>query len=180
MTESHQTKQGVLYLIICAAPPAQCMQDFITNAQAAGWDVCVIATPQATRFINMPELANLTGHIVRSDYKLPGEADPLPKADVIVVLPATFNTLNKWVLGIGDTLATSILCESLGRGSPPIIAVPYLKLDLANHPAFHKSIALLKEYGVHILYEPEKYPSPLLMPWEVILDEAQMAFSDVK
>ena len=76
MTELHQTKQRVLYLIICAAPPAQRMQDFITNAQVVGWDVCVIATPQATRFINMPELATLTGHMVRSDYKLPGEADP--------------------------------------------------------------------------------------------------------
>lgn len=173
MTESHQIKQRVLYLIICAAPPAQHMPDFITNAQAIGWDVCVIATPQATRFINMSELTDLTGHVVRSDYKLPGEADPLPKADVIVVLPATFNTLNKWALGIGDTLATSILCESLGRVETPIIAVPYLKLDLANHPAFLKNITLLKEYGVHILYDPEKYPSPLIIPWQVILDEVQ-------
>jgi phosphopantothenoylcysteine decarboxylase len=176
MMESHQTKQRILYLIICAAPPAQHMQDFITNAQAAEWEVCVIATPQATRFINMPELATLTGHIVRSHYKLPGEADPLPKADVIVVLPATFNTLNKWALGIGDTLATSILCESLGRGSPPTIAVPYLKPDLANHPAFYKSIKLLKEYGVHVLYEPEKYPSPLMIPGEVILRELSDLF----
>ena len=179
MTESHQTRK-ILYLIICAAPPAQRMPDFIINAQAAGWDVCVIATPQATRFINVPELTTLTGHVVRSDYKLPGEADPLPKADVIVVLPATFNTLNKWALGIGDTLATSILCECLGRGSPPVIAVPYLKLDLANHPAFYKNITLLKEYGVHVLYEPEQYPSPLLMPWKVILDEVQRVSSTVK
>jgi len=86
-------------------------------------------------------------------------------------VPATFNTINKWVLGIGDTLAVSILCEGLGRGTPPIVAVPYLKADLAHHPAFYKNIALLRECGVRILYEPEKYPSPLMVPWEVILDE---------
>lgn len=169
--ELHQNKQPVLYLIICAAPPAQHMQEFITIAQADGWDVCVIATPQATRSINIPELTALTGHQVRSDYKLPGEADPLPKADAILAMPATFNTLNKLALGIGDTLAVSILCETLGRGSPPVIAVPYLKLDLAYHPAFSKSIRFLQENGVHILYDSEKYPSPVVVPCEVILDE---------
>lgn len=167
----HQNKQPVLYLIICAAPPAQQMQQFISIAQADGWDVCVIATPQATRFIKISELTALTGHQVRSDYKLPGEADPLPKADAMLVMPATFNTLNKLALGIGDTLAISILCESLGRGSSPIIVVPYLKLDLAYHPAFSKSLALLKESGVSILYDPEKYPSPILVPWEIVLEE---------
>lgn len=170
MTEP-ENEQQILYLIICAAPPAQHMQDFIISAQTRGWKVCIIATPQATRFINTSELAALTGYPVRSDYKLPGEADPLPKADAVIVMPATFNTLNKWALGIGDTLAVSILCESLGRYSFPIIAVPFVKLDLAHHPAFSKSIAVLQEAGVHVLYEPEKYPSPLFVPWEVILDE---------
>lgn len=171
MTNLHQNKQRVLYLFICAAPPAQNMQEFIAIAQADGWDVCVIATPEATRFISISELADLTGHQVRSDYKLPGEADPLPKADAMLVMPATFNTLNKLALGIGDTLAVSILCEGLGRGSPPIVAVPYLKLDLAAHPAFPKSIQFLQENGVHVLYDPEKYPSPVIVPWEVVLDE---------
>ncbi|WP_220208382.1 hypothetical protein [Reticulibacter mediterranei] len=42
--------------------------------------MCVIATPQATRWIDAPTLEQLTGHSVRSDYKLPDEADPLPPA----------------------------------------------------------------------------------------------------
>jgi phosphopantothenoylcysteine synthetase/decarboxylase len=170
--------QRVLYLITCAAPSAQRLQDFIVHAQAAGWDVCVIATPQATRFIDIPELTHLTGHLVRSEYKLPGEADPLPKADAILVLPATFNTLNKWALGIGDTLAVSILCECVGCGTPPIVAVPYLKQDLARHPAFPRSIQWLRECGVRVLYDPEVYPSPLLVPWEVILDELEQAVEE--
>jgi flavoprotein len=61
--------------------------------------------------MDLSVLATLSGHVVRTDYKLPGEADPLPKADAILVMPATFNTINKWAQGIGDTLVASILCQ---------------------------------------------------------------------
>ncbi len=137
--------------------------------QSAGWDVCVIATPQAARWMDTETIATLSGHLVRTDYKLPGEADLLPKANAMLVMPATFNTINKWEQGIGDTLVTSILREALGRGTPPIVVVPCLKMDLVRHPAFSRSVALLREYGVHILHEPERYPSPLIVPWNEIL-----------
>ncbi len=166
---SNQGEKRVLYLMLCAAPPAQSMHEHIPALQAQGWDVCVIATPQATRWIQRENLEAMTGHSVRTDYKLPGEADPLPKADAILVMPATFNTINKWAHGIGDTLTTSLLCECLGRGTPPIIVVPCLKMDLVRHPAFAQSIALLQAYGVHVLHDPERYPSPLMVPWEEVL-----------
>lgn len=169
MSELTSTRSPVLYLIVCAAPPAQQTQEVVPLLQAAGWDVCVIATPQAARWMNIEALAKLSGHIVRTDYKLPWEADPLPKADAMLVMPATFNTINKWVQGIGDTLVTSLLCEALGRGSPPIVTVPCLKMDLVRHPAFSRSVALLRECGVHVLHEPERYPSPLMVPWHEIL-----------
>jgi len=89
-----------------------------------------------------------------------------------MVMPATFNTINKWALGIADTLAVSILCEALGRNTP-IVAVPYLKLDLARHPVFTKNLTLLRECGIHILYEPERYPPSNRVPWEVIIEELQ-------
>lgn len=160
----------VLYLIVCAAPPAQQTPDAVLSLQANGWDVCAIATPQASRWMDLPALATLTGHIVRTDYKLPGEADPLPKADAMLVMPTTFNTINKWAQGIGDTLATSLLCEALGRGTPPVIAVPCLKMDLVRHPAFSRSVDLLRESGVRVLHEPERYPSPLMVPLEQVLE----------
>jgi phosphopantothenoylcysteine synthetase/decarboxylase len=180
MTEVYpgSERQGVLYVIVCAAPPAQQIRELVVLAQAAQWEVCVIATPQATRFIDAPALTTLTGYPVRSEYKLPGEADALPKANAMVVVPATFNTINKWALGIGDTLAASILCESLGRGTPPIVAVPYLKHDLARHPAFARNLAVLREHGVRILYEPDTYPSPLLIPWKLILEALCDVHSD--
>ncbi len=121
-----------------------------------------------SRWIDQAALEALTGYKVRTNYKLPGEADPLPKADVMLVMPATFNTINKWAQGIGDTLVVSILCEALGRGTPPVLAIPCLKMDLVQHPVFKKSIAQLREYGVRVLHEPEWYPSPLMVPWDDI------------
>lgn len=164
MTEAEARETRVLYLIVCAAPPAIQTQHVVTPLQGAGWDVCVIATPQASRWIDRAAIESMTGHLVRTDYKLPGEADSLPKADAMLVMPATFNTINKWAQGIGDTLVASILCESLGRGTPPIVAVPCLKMDLVRHPAFKKSVSLLLECGIRILHEPERYPSPLMVP----------------
>lgn len=169
MNEPVSPSSRVLYLIVCAASPAQQTADAVPQLQAAGWDVCVIATPQASLWIDVPALANLSGHVVRTNYKSPWEADPLPKADAMLVMPATFNTINKWAQGIGDTLATSLLCEALGRGTPPIVAVPCLKMDLVGHPAFKKNMALLRECGVGVLHEPERYRSPLMVPLGEVL-----------
>jgi phosphopantothenoylcysteine decarboxylase len=167
-------KQKVLYTIVCAAPPAAHIQDFIQLAQERNWSTYVIATPYATRFLDIPLLTTLTGHPIKSDYRHPQEQDSLPKADAIVVVPATFNTINKWAAGITDTLATGILCEAMGY-SVPIVAVPYLKQQLAQHPVFSKNLALLRECGIHILYEPEQYPSPEIVPWSMILDALDQA-----
>jgi phosphopantothenoylcysteine synthetase/decarboxylase len=160
----------VLYLIVCAASPAQHTTEVLSHLQAAGWDVCVIATPRASLWMDVQALAKHSGHVVRTDYKLPWEADPLPKADAMLVMPATFNTINKWAQGISDTLATGLLCEALGRGTPPIVAVPCLKMDLVRHLAFKKNITLLRECGVCVLHEPERYRSPLMVPLGEVLD----------
>jgi phosphopantothenoylcysteine decarboxylase len=173
MSDNPSMVTRVLYLIVCAAPPAQQTPAVVSSLQAEGWDVCVIATPQAARWMDLLALAALTGHIVRMDYKLPGEADPLPKADAMLVMPATFNTINKWAQGISDTLATGLLCEALGRGIPPAIAVPCLKMDLVRHPAFSRNVNLLRQSGVRVLHEPVRYPSPLMVPLEQVVEALQ-------
>lgn len=168
MMHIHQPR--ILYLIVCAAPPAQQTADAVPLLQAAGWEVCVITTPQASHWVDCIQLEHLTGHLVRTEYKLPGEADPLPKADAMLVMPATFNTINKWAQGIANTLAVSLLCEALGRGTPPVVAVPCVKMDLVRHPAFSRSINLLREYSVQVLHEPERYRSPLMVPLSQVLE----------
>ena len=157
-TERRQAK-CVLYIIVCAAGPASSAHELVLSAQAAGWDVCVILTPTAVHFVDVALLECLSHHPVRSQYKRPDDPDALPKADALVVFPATFNTINKWALGISDTLALGLLCELTGL-QLPIVAVPSFRtgggLDL--HPAFPRSIELLRSYGVDVFYEPERYP----------------------
>lgn len=165
------TETRVLYTIACAASSAKLVPNFVTQAQMEGWTVCVITTPQGTKFIDIPLLELLTGYPVRSEYKRPEEPDVLPRADAIVVFPATFNTVNKWALGISDTLALGILCEYTGL-KMPIVAVPCFRTGggLDGHPAFFRSLHMLKDYGVRVLYEPENYPPKNQVPADVILE----------
>ena len=176
MSETALHSRGILYNIVCAASTAALVPNFVKQAQATGWRVCVIMTPQGTKFIDIPLLERLTGYPVRSEYKRPEEPDVLPRADAIVVFPATFNTINKWALGISDTLALGILCEYTGL-KMPIVTVPCFRTGggLDGHPAFFKSLQMLKDYGVRVLYEPDTYPPKNQVPPEVILtvlDEA--------
>ena len=165
-----KSPSGVLYIISCAASSATLVPNLVKQAQAVAWDVCVITTPQGTKFLDIPLVERLTKHPVRSEYKRPEEPDVLPRADAIVIFPATFNTINKWALGISDTLALGILCEYAGLHMP-IVAVPCFRTGggLDGHPAFFRSLQMLRDYGVRVLYEPEKYPPKNQVPPAVIL-----------
>jgi phosphopantothenoylcysteine synthetase/decarboxylase len=171
MNTSQKMIKGVLYIISCGCSSASLTQNVVMQAQSARWDVCVITTPNGKKFLNMPLLAQLTGHPVRSEYKQPDEPDVLPRADAIVVFPASFNTINKWALGISDTLAVGLLSEYTGLDMP-IIAVPCFKTGggLNTNPAFKRSVRMLRRYGVCVIYEPEKYPPKNQVPADVILE----------
>ena len=171
MNHDKPSSKGVLYVIACAASSATLVPNLIMEAQAKEWKVCVITTPQGTKFIDITLLERLTGYPVRSEYKRPEEPDVLPRADTIIVFPATFNTMNKWALGISDTLALGILCEYTGL-KMPIVTVPCFRTGggLDGHPAFFRSLQMLRDYGVCVLYEPEKYPPKNQVPPDVILE----------
>jgi hypothetical protein len=162
-------KQPVLYIIACGGRPSGQLPAFVRFAQAEGWDVCVIATPDGTKFLDAASLAGQTGHPVRSQYKHPDEPDVLPPADAFVVAPATFNTINKWAQGVSDTLALGLLNEAIGMGLP-IVAVPWPNVVLARHPVFPHSVATLREWGVRIILDPARLPRatelPAVFPWE--------------
>jgi phosphopantothenoylcysteine synthetase/decarboxylase len=161
--------QQVLYVIACGARPAGQLPDFIGFAQANGWDVCVIATPDGTKFLDAAHLAELTGHPVREHYKHPDEPDMLPPPDALVIAPATFNTINKLASGISDTLALDLVNEAVGLGLP-VIAVPWPSAPLARHPAFQRSVATLREWGVTVILDPARLPQasaePAVFTWD--------------
>jgi phosphopantothenoylcysteine synthetase/decarboxylase len=163
----------VLYVIACGGRPAGDLPAFVEEAQANAWEVCVIATPSALKFMDLDHLANLTGHVVRYDYKQPDEPDVLPPPDAIVVAPATFNTVNKWAAGLADTLAVGTLCEAVGLGVP-IAALPCVSDALAAHPAYQDSLIRLRGLGVRFgepfSGEPDADGSRPEFPWERALD----------
>ena len=84
MTEEHRAGR-VLYVIACATPAATRIGTLVGLALGQGWTVCVIATPQALKFLDVPALERQTGFPVRSEYKQPGTPDVLPPADAMIV-----------------------------------------------------------------------------------------------
>lgn len=156
--------------MVCAAPAASGVVDFVRLSQDAGWWVRVIATPMGMRFVDADQLAELTGDRVRADFRMPGEADELPAADAVVVAPATFNTVNKWATGIADTFATGLLCELTGLGVP-IVAVPQVKDALARHFAFRQSLDMLRGMGVRVLFDPHAPPQSRMPDWARVLED---------
>ena len=113
----------ILYVIACAAGPAGQVTRLISYAHARGWDPYLIATPAALDFLDVQELESQTGHPVRSEYRKPGAANgrSLPKANAIIVAPATHNTINKWASGISDNFALGILAEAIGHRTPVVV-----------------------------------------------------------
>jgi phosphopantothenoylcysteine synthetase/decarboxylase len=151
------SSRPVLYAIVCGSPAARQVGRLVGLAQHDGWDVCVVSTPDGLKFIDVARLAELTGHPVRHHYKYPGEPDLLPPADAMVVAPATVNTVNKWAVGIADTLALGLVVEAVGKGIP-LVAVPYTNGAMAAHPAFVESIGKLRKWGVTVLFGDDVLP----------------------
>ncbi|WP_051450369.1 flavoprotein [Actinospica robiniae] len=180
----------VLYLIGCAAPPVHHIRTAITQAQDRAYDTCLILTPTAAAWLDkdLDELAELTGHPVRSSYKQPGTPDALPSPDAFLVAPMTLNTTTKWADGHQDNLALGLIAEAAGRrihdavlGLPlqPIVALPYLNAWQAAHPAFARGVSQLETMGVrvplggdgftpHVPHSGQSRPDAF--PWQIAFD----------
>ncbi|SDC52199.1 flavoprotein [Actinokineospora iranica] len=140
----------VLYLMICGAGPAAHAQRMVTLAQADGWNVHCVATPSAAEyFLDVDVLAALTGHPVRTGYQRAGQP-ALPKADAVVVAPATYNTVNKWASGVADTYVLTQLAELTGL-KVPIAVLPFVNTAMAGNRVFLRSVDELRRSGVTVL-----------------------------
>ena len=159
----------VLYAVMCGSPVTQDASKLVSLAQARGWEVCVVATPDALKWLDIPGLVAQTGHPVRHRYKYPGDPDILPQAEAMIVAPATVNTINKWAAGIADTLALGLIVEGLGKGLP-IAAVPFTNAVMARHPAFVENIGKLRKWGVTVLWGDGEIPAFQPGTGESILD----------
>lgn len=172
----------ILSVIVTAGAPATEAGALAEMAISDGWDVFVIATPSALDFIDVVALEAVTGHPVKTGYRKPGEPrSPLP--DAIVVAPATFNTINKWALGITDTYALGVLAEATGMNTP-IVVLPFVNSALASRTPFRDAVRSLRAEGVTILLGPGGVePTPprggdeaaAAFPWRLALEHAARA-----
>jgi phosphopantothenoylcysteine synthetase/decarboxylase len=141
----------VLYLIVCAAPPASHLATSVGLLQAAGWDICPVVTPAARAWTDAQGLHDATGHPVRSEFRAPDEEEFVPRGDAVLVAPATFNTINKCATGMNDTVALGLINEALGTRSVPLALVPWVNASLSSHPAYRPNLALLQAAGAHVV-----------------------------
>ncbi|XVV39323.1 flavoprotein [Streptomyces sp. CA-100214] len=175
------TEAPVLYLFGSAAPPVFDVAAVIQDGQSRGFDVCLGLTPTAALWLQpqLSELERLTGHPVRSEYKMPGEPDVWPKADVIAVAPATFNTVNAWSLGLTHDFVVGVVAEGIGK-QIPTVTMPCVNAAYVKHRQFERSVGELREMGVRVLYgeggfQPNQpgQGQPKEYPWHLVLDAVQ-------
>ena len=120
----------------------------------AGHDVHVVATEAALEFVGRPTLEAISRNEVHTDL-FTGVAEVRhvaigQAADVIVVAPATANTLAKLAHGLADDLLTTTVLAS----AAPVVIAPAMHTEMWQHPATVANLALLRDRGA-IVVGPE-------------------------
>ena len=72
------------------------------------------------------------------------------KADLVLVAPATANSISKIACGIDDTPVTSVVSTVFGSGIP-IMIVPAMHESMYRHPIVAENIEKLKALGVEFV-----------------------------
>jgi len=124
-----------------------------------GFEIKIVATDSALKFIGKAALEGLTGSRVFTDSFEDGEMmshiNLVKWADMTVVCPASGNTINKMAAGIADNLLTSLFLAH--DWTKPYLIVPAMNTNMFEHPATQESIRRLESWGVKILPTAEGY-----------------------
>ena len=118
-----------------------------------GAEVQVIMTPAAKNFITPVTMAALSGKPVlgsffeNSDGSWHSHVDLGLWADLMLVAPASANTMGKMVNGIADNLLVTTYLSA----KCPVFVAPAMDLDMYKHPSTQQNINKLKEFGAHII-----------------------------
>jgi len=120
-----------------------------------GAEVFAVMSPMATRIIHPYLMEWATGNEVITELTgkiehvaLVGEHSS--RVDLVLVAPATANTINKIASGIDDTTVTSVVSTAFGSKCP-IIIVPAMHESMYNHPVLTRNIRELKAFGVEFV-----------------------------
>jgi phosphopantothenoylcysteine decarboxylase/phosphopantothenate--cysteine ligase len=127
--------------------------ELIRELCGAGALVRCAMTPAATHFVAPLVVQTLTGHPVRTEILDPsqeGEIGHISLADwaeVVILAPATANTLAKMSCGLADDLVSAVLLATRA----PILIAPAMNVNMWEHPATRSNLARLRERGVHVV-----------------------------
>jgi phosphopantothenoylcysteine decarboxylase / phosphopantothenate---cysteine ligase len=120
-----------------------------------GAEVQAVMSPEATRIITPeaiefatghPPILQLSGNVEHVTLLGPGAG----RADMLLIAPATANTISKIAHGIDDTAVTSCASVALGGGVPLLIA-PAMHSHMGLNPAVRENLERLRSWGVGII-----------------------------
>jgi len=149
-------KEKNIILGICGGIAAYKSADLISKLTKIGANVHVVMTKSAMEFITPLTLETLSGNRVFTNLFPPPKGDSLvhialaSKADIIVVAPATANTLGKFAHGIADNL----LCTLILATQAPILVCPAMNTNMWQNEIVKANVQRLKDMGFYFV-EPE-------------------------
>lgn len=124
----------------------------IRDFKKAGAEVQVIATPNALNFVTKLTLQNLSQNEVYVDefnvknWK-PEHISLSDRADIMLIAPATANTIGKIAQGIADNLLTSVACAF----SKKMIIAPAMNVNMWNNESVQENLKILQRRGIEYL-----------------------------
>ncbi|HEY0259825.1 MAG TPA: bifunctional phosphopantothenoylcysteine decarboxylase/phosphopantothenate--cysteine ligase CoaBC [Lacisediminihabitans sp.] len=117
----------------------------------AGHDVHVVATDAALRFVGKPTFEAISRNVVETDlYEGVAQVRHVAigqAADLIVIVPATANTIAGLAAGLaGDLLGTTVLASAA-----PVVIAPAMHTEMWSNPATVANVATLRSRGMTIV-----------------------------
>ncbi|GGH31285.1 bifunctional phosphopantothenoylcysteine decarboxylase/phosphopantothenate--cysteine ligase CoaBC [Sphingobacterium alkalisoli] len=142
-------KDKNILLGVCGSIAAYKIASLIRLLVKAEAHVQVVMTPDATQFITPLTLSTLSNNPVLVDYFNPktGEWNNHVhlglQSDLILIAPASANTIGKLANGLCDNLLAAVYLSA----KCPVYLAPAMDLDMWQHAATRRNIALLASYG---------------------------------
>lgn len=127
--------------------------EVLRELQRRGADVHVVMTEHATRFVGAMTFEALSRHPVFVDqFALGAEGDIrhislADGADLLLVAPATANTLGKFARGIADDALSTLFLAT----TAPVLVAPAMNVNMFRHPAVVENLETLRARGVGVI-----------------------------
>ena len=142
-----------ILLVICGGISAYKSLEVIRLLKKKGAQVKTILTKSSKEFVTPLSVASLSKEKVYDDMFVPAneaEMDHISLSrwsDLILVAPATANTISKLSFGLSDDLASTVMLAS----DKDIFLTPAMNVRMWEHPATKENLSKLKKFGYKII-----------------------------